>query len=188
MPSRRNGPPNAVATGRSVFLRSPLPSDAEEFVTLNRASLRLHRRLVTPPLNQKQFDEFIERCHRSDVESFFICRIEDGAIAGLINLSQIFRRGFQNAYLGYHIGEPFAGRGYMTEAIDLVLLHAFGTLKLHRLEANIQPGNVASISLVKRAGFVREGYSKKYLKISGQWRDHERWAILVDYWRLRKRT
>ena len=71
----------------------------------------------------------------------------------------------------------------MTEALKLVLRYAFKDLKLHRLEANIQPGNMASVALVKRAGFVREGYSRRYLKICGRWRDHERWAILAEDWK-----
>jgi len=78
--------------------------------------------------------------------------VEDRRIVGSINLSQIFLGGFRNAYLGYFIGAPYAGRGYMTEAIGLMLRHAFTHLKLHRLEANIQPGNVASAALVKGAG------------------------------------
>ena len=98
-------------------------------------------------------------------------------------MSQIFRSGFQNAYLGYYVGAQYAGQGHMTEALQLLLRFAFKDLRLHRLEANIQPGNVASIALVKRAGFVLEGYSKRYLKICGRWRDHERWAILADDWK-----
>ena len=106
---------------------------------------------------------------------------------GSISLSQIFHGLFRSAYLGYQIGADFAQQGYMTEAIALMLRYAFADLKLHRLEANIQPGNVASIALVKRAGFLKEGYSRKYLKICGRWRDHERWAILIEDWRRRKR-
>ena len=83
------------------------------------------------------------------------------------------------------MGAPFAGQGYMTEAIQLMLRYAFKQLRLHRLEANIQPGNIASIALVRRAGFVREGYSRRYLKICGQWRDHERWAIIAEDWKPR---
>ena len=105
---------------------------------------------------------------------------------GSINLSQIFRGAFQSAYLGYQVAAPFAGRGYMSEALPLVLRYAFDKLKLHRLEANIQPHNAASIALVKRAGFTKEGYSPKYLKIGGRWRDHERWAMLAESWRSRK--
>jgi ribosomal-protein-alanine N-acetyltransferase len=75
----------------------------------------------------------------------------------------------------------------MTDALKLMLRHAFGKLKLHRLEANIQPGNAASIALVRRAGFVREGFSRKYLKIGGKWRDHERWAIIAEDWQAKTR-
>jgi ribosomal-protein-alanine N-acetyltransferase len=65
----------------------------------------------------------------------------------------------------------------MTAAMILLLRHAFRSLKLHRLEANIQPGNTASVALVKRCGFRKEGFSPRYLKVGGRWRDHERWAI-----------
>ena len=74
----------------------------------------------------------------------------------------------------------------MTEALRLMLAYAFNDLKLHRLEANVQPENVSSLALVKRAGFVREGYSRRYLKIAGRWRDHERWAILREDWQANR--
>ena len=70
----------------------------------------------------------------------------------------------------------------MTEGLGLVLRRTFTELRLHRLEANIQPGNRASTALVRRCGFVREGLSERYLKINGQWRDHERWAISIERW------
>jgi ribosomal-protein-alanine N-acetyltransferase len=75
----------------------------------------------------------------------------------------------------------------MTEALTLTLRIAFRRLRLHRVEANIQPGNRASIALVRRAGFRREGLSPRYLKIGGRWRDHERWALTVEDWRRRSR-
>jgi len=71
----------------------------------------------------------------------------------------------------------------MSQALELTLAHAFGPLRLHRLEANIQPANTASIALVRRAGFVNEGFSERYLKVGGRWRDHERWALRVEQWR-----
>jgi ribosomal-protein-alanine N-acetyltransferase len=114
-----------------------------------------------------------------------LCRAADDAIIGFFNLSQIVRRRLQSAYLGYAVGQPFAGQGYMREGIALVLRHAFTTLQLHRIEANIQPGNANSLALARGAGFRREGFSPRYLKIGGRWRDHERWAILVDEWRSR---
>jgi ribosomal-protein-alanine N-acetyltransferase len=171
-----------IVTGERVFLRAPAGRDREEFIALNRASRRLHRGLVAPPIEPEQFDAFLKRSRMADSACFLICRAEDGAIVGSINLSQIVRGNFESAYVGYYVGARHAGRGYMTEAIQLTLRHAFEELKLHRLEANIQPGNVASIALVRRAGFTREGYSQRYLKICGRWRDHERWAITVEGW------
>lgn len=176
---------NAAAVGERVWLRRPAARDREEFIALNRASARLHRGLVSPPTRPEQFEAFLRRSRRADCACFLVCHVEDGAIVGSITLSQIFRGGFQNAYLGYYVGERYAGRGYMTEALRLVLRHAFERLKLHRLEANIQPENVASLALVRRAGFVREGYSRRYLKICGRWRDHERWALIAEDWRSR---
>ena len=167
------------------MLRRPTLRDLEELTALNRASTRLHGGLVSPPITRQEFHAFLKRSRQSDSECFLICRTEDDAIVGTINLSQIFRAGFQNAYLGYYVGERYAGQGYMTEALRLMLRYAFGELKLHRLEANIQPENVASIALVRRARFVREGYSRRYLKICGRWRDHERWALIAEDWRVK---
>jgi len=104
-------------------------------------------------------------------------------IAGVINVSQIFYGNFRSAYLGYYAGARFMGQGYMSDGLRLVFRHAFGALGLHRLEANIQPENRASIRLVRRAGFRREGFSRRYLKIGGRWRDHERWAITAEAFR-----
>ena len=106
---------------------------------------------------------------------------------GAVELSQIVGGKFRSAYLGYHIGAPFARQGYMREALVMVLALAFGGLRLHRVEANIQPRNVASQRLVRRLGFRREGYSPRYLKIGGRRRDHERWALLVENWRTRRK-
>src|SRR5262245_17782992 len=167
---------------RHVFLRHPKSSDGGEFTALNRASIRLHRGLVSPPKQPREFAAYLKRCRRPDSRCFFICRKTDAVILGAINLGQIFYGGLRSAYLGYYLGAPFAGQGYMTAAMQLVLRYAFRHLKLHRVEANIQPGNIASIALIKRAGFRREGFSRRYLKISGRWRDHERWAILAEDW------
>ena len=119
---------------------------------------------------------------------WLLCRRDDGAIVGTAELSQIARGNFQSAYLGYRVFVPHAGRGYMTEALPLVLACAFRGLGLHRLEANIQPGNAPSIALVRRAGFRHEGLSPRYLKIGGRWRDHERWAILREEWEESRRA
>jgi ribosomal-protein-alanine N-acetyltransferase len=169
--------------GKQVLLRPPTSRDRAEFIALNRASKAFHRGLVSPPTTAVQFVSFLERVDTEISVTFFICLVADGAIVGTITLSQIFRGGFQNAYLGYYVGAPHASRGHMTEALQLLLQFAFKQLKLHRLEANIQPRNAASIALVERAGFVLEGFSPRYIKICGRWRDHERWALLAENWK-----
>jgi len=107
------------------------------------------------------------------------------AIAGVININNIVRGSFLSASLGYYAGAPFAGQGLMREGLELVKGYAFYTLGLHRLEANIQPGNERSIRLVESLGFECEGYSPRFLMINGRWRDHERWALLLEDWYLR---
>jgi ribosomal-protein-alanine N-acetyltransferase len=179
----------AAIVGTRVFLRPPAKRDMEEFIALNRASRSFHRGRVTPPTSAEQYIAWLKRSRKADNAFFLICLVEDQSIVGSINLSQIFRGGFQNAYLGYYIGAKYAGQGYMSEAVGLILKYAFRILKLHRLEANIQPENFASVAVARRAGFTLEGYSRNYLKISGWWRDHERWAIIAEDWRAsRKRA
>lgn len=169
--------------GKKVFLRYSETSDFEEFTELNKSSRAVYKGLVSPPLDRKTFDAFLTRNESEANESFFFCLNSNEAIAGAINLSQIFRYGFQNAYLGYYVGSRFAGLGLTTEAIGLMLVHAFKNLKLHRIEANVQPENLASVAVLKKNGFTKEGFSPKYLKISGRWRDHERWAITRENWK-----
>jgi ribosomal-protein-alanine N-acetyltransferase len=166
------------AAGR-VYLRPPGPDDREEFLTRVRQSRMLHRPWDYPPRDDEAFLAYLERCGTS-IDASLVCRREDDAIAGVMNLSNIVLLGFRSAALGYRAFEPFAGQGYLAEGLHLVLRRAFGELRLHRLEANIQPGNTRSIALVKAAGFRLEGYSPRFLKIGGRWQDHERWAILAE--------
>jgi ribosomal-protein-alanine N-acetyltransferase len=170
----------AVEVGRDVYLRHPTARDADAFVARARASRRLHRSWVHAPDSSVAFQVLLQRAHQPDVASFLICRREDDDLTGAANLSQIFLGNFRNAYLGFYAFEPHARRGYMTEGIGLVLRHAFGTMGLHRVEANVQPDNEASMAFVERLGFRREGFSPRYLKIAGRWRDHVRWAILAE--------
>lgn len=168
-------------------MREPNARDRDELVRLNRASRRLHHPWVIPATTAEKFDHWLERSRRPEVQSFVLCRLEDGAMVGVFTLSQIFRRSFQNAYLGYYAGAPYAGQGYMREGMQLVLRHVFTAMKLHRVEANVQPENAASIALAKGSGFRLEGFSRRYLKIAGRWRDHERWAITLEDWRALRR-
>lgn len=169
-----------------VALRTPTYADQAEFLAAMRASQDLHRPWAYPPTTPQGYDLLMERVGDPRYEPFFACRRTDGAIVGFFNLGEIVRGHLDSAYLGYNAVAAHAGQGYMSEGLQLVLGHAFEKVGLHRVEANIQPGNHRSIRLVERAGFVREGFSERYLKIGGQWRDHERWAIRAEQWRARR--
>lgn len=104
-----------------------------------------------------------------------------------MNVTEIVLGAFRSAYLGYGAFLPWDRRGVMRTAVRLVVTHAFaeeaaGGLGLHRVEANVQPGNVASKALVVGLGFRLEGYSPRYLRIAGDWRDHERYAVTAEEW------
>jgi [ribosomal protein S5]-alanine N-acetyltransferase len=165
-----------------VTLRPLDYADRAEFLALVRDSRDLHHPWAYPPERSDQFDELVARSRRDDFESLLACRTEDGAVTGVFNISQIVRGAFQSAYLGYYGHARYARQGYMRAAMVLVLDHAFDTLGLHRIEANIQPGNRPSIALAEGAGFRLEGFSPRYLLIGGRWRDHERWAITAEEW------
>jgi [ribosomal protein S5]-alanine N-acetyltransferase len=172
-----------ILVGKRVTLRPPKLADFDEVEALMQRSARLFRGLVNPLQGKAEFADYVESSSDEECFRFLICRTEDGVILGSISLFLIERRTLENACVGYMVGEPHTRQGYGTEALRLVLRFAFRELNLHRVEANIQPQNAASIALVKRVGFGMEGYSPRFLKICGKWRDHERWAILVEDWR-----
>ena len=166
-----------------VLLRPPAPGDQEEWIAAVRRSRELHRPWIQMADTPDSYATYVKRSRAPDVAFHLACRREDGAIVGFFNLSEMIRGKLQQAFLGYGAMAGFGGQGYMTEGMRLLLREAFVHHKLHRLEANIQPANLASIRLVERCGFEKEGFSPKYLKIGGRWRDHERWAIRADNWR-----
>jgi ribosomal-protein-alanine N-acetyltransferase len=168
------------ATGTRIGIRRPLAEDCDEFVALMQASSEFHAPWGDFPRTRERFEAYLKSRNGAGDDGFLICELAADRIAGVINLNCIVRGFFQSAYLGYYIGEPFARRGYMTEGLKLVTDYAFKQMGLHRAEANIQPDNAASIALVKKCGFKLEGFSPRYLKINGAWRDHERWALLAD--------
>ncbi|MCA9636430.1 MAG: GNAT family N-acetyltransferase [Myxococcales bacterium] len=177
-----------LAADDRIALVTPTPERGPALVAVNQASVEHHHPWVAPPTTDEAYAAYVERCAREDMVGMLIVRLADGAVMGAINLSQIFYGPLQSAYAGYYIGAAYAGRGHMRAALGLALDHAFGPLRLHRVEANIQPGNLASIALVRRLGFVREGFSRRYLFIEGAWRDHERFAMLAEEWAERRQV
>lgn len=163
-----------------IHLRPPEPFDAPAFLAAVAASRRLHGRWVTPPADAVAYLAWLDRMRQPGQQSFLVLRRGDDSLVGVVNLSHIVMGALRSAYLGYYAFAPNAGQGLMSEGLQAVCRHAFQVLKLHRVEANIQPDNAASIALARRCGFRQEGYSPRYLKINGRWRDHERWALLAD--------
>jgi ribosomal-protein-alanine N-acetyltransferase len=169
-----------------VELKTPTPADRDTFLDAMRASRKLHRGWLAPATDET-FESLLRRAASERHDPVLVWRREDGALIGFFNINDIVRGSAQMAFLGYGGVAAHSGQGYMSEGLQLVLARAFGELGLHRLEANIQPANAASIALVRRAGFVHEGFSERYLKIGGRWRDHERWAIRSEQWRAHRR-
>ena len=163
----------------NLFICEPKIEDKGMFISAMQRSQSLHHPWVKAPTNPTEFDEYFQRYQQPNQKSFLVCnRCEN--IVGVFNVSEIVQGLFQNAYLGFYAVADFAGKGYMSAGLKLVLAKVFNELKLHRIEANIQPDNIRSIKLVKKNGFRYEGFSPRYLKIDNEWRGHERWAMTYE--------
>jgi [ribosomal protein S5]-alanine N-acetyltransferase len=169
-------------TAPRVHIRQVAQDDKAEFLAAVARSRELHHPWVTPPATPEAFVTYVIKQESGRFVSFLIWRRDPNALVGVVNLSEIVFGAFCSAYLSYYAFTPHAGHGLMKDGTGRVITHAFGPMKLHRLEANIQPGNLPSKALVRKLGFRREGLSPRYLKINGRWRDHERWAILSEDW------
>jgi ribosomal-protein-alanine N-acetyltransferase len=171
-----------------VTLRSPQMADFDEWATLREAS----RDFLTPweptwppdDLSRGAFRRRLKRYYedqRSDLAyPFFIFRNEDQVLVGGLTLTNIRRGVAQAASLGYWMGAAFARRGHMTAGVRAFIPFAFTTMKLRRIEAACIPTNVASIRLLEKTGFVREGYAREYLCINGSWQDHLLYARIKE--------
>jgi [ribosomal protein S5]-alanine N-acetyltransferase len=172
-------PKNSVVTGGRVWLRPPHLADVEEFLTLVNESRSFHGPWVSSPGTPDAFADYVARAD-GVFAPFLLCAAPAGRIVGAINVSNICYGNFCSACVGYWIAVGDQGKGLMTEGMALLLDHAFSTMHLHRIEANVQPGNAQSKKLLTRLGFRLEGYSPRFLRINGAWKDHERWAICAD--------
>lgn len=166
--------------GVRVIVGKLAAGDGAEFIEATRASRPLHRPWIDPPDSAERFAAYLEHAAREDQEAFVVRHLSCGGLVGWVSVSNVVRRAFQSAFLGYGAFEGHAKQGLMTEGLRVVLGLVFGELGLHRVEANIQPANVRSIALVRRLGFEREGFSPRYLMVDGDWRDHQRWALRAE--------
>jgi [ribosomal protein S5]-alanine N-acetyltransferase len=163
----------------SVSLRTPTLVDQHAFVVLARKSRVLHHPWVKAPATPLQYQSYLERMGQPGQCALLVCDSHTTQIAGVVNITNMVLGNFCSAYLGFYVFAGAERQGYGRAGLQQACRHAFTSLKLHRLEANIQPSNVASIALVQSCGFTKEGYSPEYLKIGGQWKGHERWALLA---------
>ena len=164
-----------------VTIRRPTSRDYAAFAVAMRRSRPLHRSWINrKSATRKAFNRYLNGFAPGQHYRFLVVHRKSRDLVGVINLNDVIRGNFQNATVGYYAFLPYAGKGLMCEGLQLVLKHAFRKLKLHRVEADIQPHNRASIALVRKCDFVREGRSHRLVKVCGRWRDHERWAILAE--------
>jgi len=161
-----------------VTIRLAGPADGAALIRAHLASRSFHHGWAEPFTDRAGFARWLEPIESGRKLSFLV--EAGGALTGIVSLGDVIRGSYQGAYLGYYAMAGMGGGGRMTEAVRQVVAHAFGPLGLHRVEANIQPNNAPSLALIRRLGFRREGFSPRYLRIAGAWRDHERWAKLAD--------
>ncbi|MFJ5302843.1 GNAT family N-acetyltransferase [Streptomyces sp. NPDC088350] len=170
-----------LAEGPRVGIRHFAYEDGAEFTARARESKDLHQPWLFPPAGADAYTAYAQRLIEDPSKAgFVVCEVDGGGIAGFININNIVQGGFQCGALGYGAFAHAAGRGLMREGMNLVVGHAFGPMRLHRLEINVQPGNAGSIGLARSCGFRLEGFSPDMIYIDGAWRDHERWAITAE--------
>ncbi|HTY10048.1 MAG TPA: GNAT family protein [Bacteroidota bacterium] len=167
-----------------IDIRPVIGFDQKAFITAVQSSRRLHYPWVSPPSNPATFKRYLEKNDGITNFGFVVFLPSTGQLVGVVNLTNVVYGLFRSGYLSYYAFTGFERQGYMQKGLLTVVRYAFTKLKLHRLEANIQPGNVASIKLIRKCGFTKEGFSPLYLKIGGRWRDHERWALVCGVRRL----
>jgi ribosomal-protein-alanine N-acetyltransferase len=178
--------PSLRLEGRRTVLRAPAPSDWRSWAELRSQS----RAFLTPwepiwgadALTETMYQRRVRRqqaeWRADEAYHFHVFEQRFGRIVGGIGLTNVHRGVAMTGSLGYWAGEPYARKGYTSDAVRTVLRFAFGQLGLHRVEAACVPDNDPSRCLLEKVGFLREGYARAYLKIAGQWRDHLTFAIL----------
>jgi ribosomal-protein-alanine N-acetyltransferase len=181
-------PSGQVIRGDRVILRTPVASDFAQWARLREDS----RSFLAPwepiwPADDLTKLAYRRRLRRYQREirngtgfPYFVLSPDGDTLLGGLTLAQIQRGVTQSAVLGYWMGAQYAGRGFMGAAVRAVIGVAFDTLHLNRLEAACLPRNAASIRLLEKVGFTREGYARKYLCIDGRWQDHVLYGLVRD--------
>jgi [ribosomal protein S5]-alanine N-acetyltransferase len=161
-------------------VRRPSGRDRAEVVAAAIRSRELHHQWLVAPTDAEAYNAYLRRMRTSRHAGFLLRQLDGGDVVGIVNVSDIILGNFRSAHLSYYAFAGHEGQGLMAEGVRWVVHRAFTGLGLHRLEANVQPGNEPSKRLAQACGFRLEGYSPNYLTVDGQWRDHERWAITAE--------
>jgi ribosomal-protein-alanine N-acetyltransferase len=170
-----------IPSASARIVARPLTADDEPaFVALAMESFEFHKRWIKLPTESDAFGRYLSKFDGENSFFFVICDAASDSIVGFVSLTGIEREPYQRARLGYGVFEPYARMGYISAGLEQVVNYAFETLRLHRLEADIQPDNVPSKRLAEKAGFICEGVSLGFICINGEWMDHERWALTFD--------
>ena len=190
--------PTPVLEGPNVVLRAPRARDYEAWRALRRSSREFLRpfepRWTEADLNRQAYGARLWRgrqeARKGTDYSFLVFEktAKGQQLVGGLTISNVRRRAAQFATLGYWMGEEFAGKGLMSEAVGVVLPYFFDTLGLHRLQAAFLPHNQASRRVLEKNGFREEGYAENYLQIDGRWADHVLFALTRERWDARLRS
>jgi [ribosomal protein S5]-alanine N-acetyltransferase len=174
--------------GKTIVLRPPAVADYEAWAEL-RALSRSHLTPWEPAwarddLSRQMYRRRL-RAYAKDVRDdigyvYFICDAVTDRLLGGITISNVRRGSSQTAALGYWMGKPYTGRGYMQQAVKTLLPFAFQSLRLHRIEAASMTSNAPSIRVLEASGFRREGLARGYLKINGAWEDHVLFGAVAE--------
>ncbi len=183
-----------ILHGPTVQLRLPQLSDYEQWYALRRSSSDFLRpfepRWTEADLARRVFVSRVKRAREEAEEGtdyslfIFLSDARQQTLVGGVTLSNIRRRAAQFVNLGYWMGQPFAGRGIMTEAVGACLPFVFDTLDLHRIHAAFLPGNMPSRRVLEKNGFAEEGFAEKYLQINGRWEDHVLFGLTKERYEM----
>lgn len=173
-------PRDPLRIGTCTYIKAPTKQGMQTYLAFLKRNEDYHKPWVYHSCDPKYYGHYLKRIKRGVTQGCIVFDLQSDNLVGVINLNNIQLGSMRMASIGYYGDRDYAGKGYMTEGMGLVLKYAVEDLGLHRIEANIQPENIASKRLVKRLGFQKEGFSPKYMQIGGKWCDHERWAILDE--------
>lgn len=148
----------------------------------------MHREWVAPPRHEASFRELLATYRHGHHAGFIVWSSAEGEMVGYVTLSNILRSpSRRSAALGYWGVAGYGGRGWLTRGVALGLDHAFGSMRLERIEAHVRPENAPSIALLLRLGFEYEGIARHYIRWGGAWRDCQRFSMIREAWRRRPR-